>query len=222
MGFISHGADIKQLDDDLLDRHNIAYVKPNATFKLDDFYKNNLDIVRAWIRNFYPLIVARQENIQNGVKLAVATLEKGHKIKATMTFKNSDIIKIQSPPTLREISEYFGWDTKTFDKNEIYVYGSYAISYLTKQKLFTDTSDIDMLLLYKVQSITCLNSILNDLQTKLKCKTDIEIRFNNIGDINLRELISDKTNDVICKTKSSVYAIDKRKLYELEPTLYEN
>ncbi|MED7787627.1 phosphoribosyl-dephospho-CoA transferase MdcG domain-containing protein [Francisella sp. 19X1-34] len=221
MGFTSDGADIKQLEN-LLDRHNIVYVKPNATFKLDDFYKNNLDIVKAWIKNSYPLVVARQENIQNGIKLAVATVEKGHKIKAAMLFESADIIKIQLPPTLKEISEYFGWQTKSFEKNKIYIYGSYAISYLTKKKLFTETSDIDLLLIYQNYSLATLDNLLNRLQECLNCKVDIEVRFKNIGDINLRELISDKTNDLICKTKSSVYAIDKRKLYELEPTLYEN
>lgn len=221
MGFASNGTDIKQLNK-LLDRHNIAYVKPNATFKIDSFYKNNLDVIRAWINNSYPLIVARQENVKDGVKLAVSTLENGHKIKAAMIFENSDLIKVKLPPTLEEISLYYGWDTQAFDQNEIYVYGSYAISYLTNQKLFTDTSDIDMLFVYKGQSISYLNSLLKSLQECLGCKVDIEIRFNNVGDINLRELISDKTNDVISKSKSSVYAIDKRKLYELEPTLYEN
>ncbi|WP_150467068.1 phosphoribosyl-dephospho-CoA transferase MdcG domain-containing protein [Francisella sp. SYW-9] len=221
MGFTCDGANIKQLDN-LLDRHNIAYVKPNATFNSDDFYKNHLDIVKAWIKNSYPLIVARQENAQNGIKLAISTLEKSHKIKAAMLFESTDIIKIQLPPTLKEISEYFEWRTKTFDQNEIYVYGSYAISYLTKKELFTETSDIDMLLIYSGQTIISLKSLLDGLQRCLSRKIDIEIRFNNIGDINLRELISDKTNDVICKTKLSVYAIDKRELYELEPTLYEN
>ncbi|API87314.1 phosphoribosyl-dephospho-CoA transferase MdcG domain-containing protein [Francisella uliginis] len=221
MGFTCDGADIKQLES-LLDRHNIAYVKPNATFKLDDFYKNNLGIVKAWVGNSYPLIVARQDNVQNGIKLAVSTLEKSHKIKAAMLFESTDIIKIQLPPTLREISEYFGWQTKAFDQNEIYVYGSYAISYLTKKELFTETSDIDMLLIYGGQTLFFLKGLLESLQTCLSCKVDIEIRFNNIGDINLRELISDKTNDLICKTKSSICVINKAKLYELEPTLYEN
>ena len=117
MGFTCHGTDIKQLDS-LLERHNIAYVKPNASFNLDNHYKNNLDTAKSWIGKHYPLIVARQENIQNGIKLAVSSFENGHKVKASMLFESCDIVKIQTPPNLEEISLYYGWDTKDYYTNE--------------------------------------------------------------------------------------------------------
>lgn len=215
MGFTCDGANIKQLE-----RHNIVYIHQNTDFKLFDLYVHNQNIVKAWATEHKPFIIARQHNIKKGITIALSTVKNGSKIKAAMTVDLADILIIQYPPTFNEISKYYNWDINILDSIESYVYGSYAISFLTKQVLFNDNSDIDILIKYNKQSLHFLENMLTKLQEYFNCKVDVEIRFENVGDINLKELLDSKSVDMICKTISSVDILLREELYELQPSLH--
>ncbi len=203
-------------------RHDLCYLNPELPTEniLTSSLSNSF--LKEWLSQGRPLMLSRQpDNKPNGfMKLAIAffdkiTLEK-HRFSYLVDKKY--IIRTSPLPKLENIfPNLISHSELDIDMG---VYGSYCWEHLSKMTQTTADSDLDLLITYQNQSTLDLSKAMSRLEEKLGgLKIDGEVRFMNLGDCALYELIKSQSPTIMFKNLSEVILVERKVLYELFPSL---
>lgn len=201
-------------------RHTLCYLDKNAT-NVALSSPEQMDLFQYWLKRGYPLIVTRQsEDLPSGqIQLAIPYFipTQTKKLRACYVIDNSWVIRMKALPSLKQIFPYLELNMSA----KIQVYGSYCWQYLTKEQYVQPSSDLDVLIPYKKQSLATLSELLKHLQKTLKIECiDGEIRFPALGDCSWKELLQIDFNDsILFKTTKNVILVKREGLYANFPTL---
>ncbi|MFC3902686.1 phosphoribosyl-dephospho-CoA transferase [Acinetobacter marinus] len=200
-----------------MDRHDFAYLCDSATIYFLDrtLPECARQKVHQLLKQNIPMTVCRQDHVEHGqVKLAINCLVDGCKYRVACLVDADQICSITRSVSLDQLLQEQHAslnDTALHDLSrallamdcEVYVYGSYAYQYLTKETYVRSTSDLD-LVLYP-QQLSRLAEILQrieQVQAKSQIRFDGEIKVHSDWHVSFNELISvalDQTQQIIVK-----------------------
>ena len=215
-----------------MDRHDLAYLYDSATLH---FLDSNLpepakQKVSQLLSQNIPMTVCRQESSENGqVKLAINCLVEGCKYRVACLVDVDEIELITRPLSLHTLLKEHA---HTFPDSaiqdfaealqqlgcEVYVYGSYAYEYLTKEAYVRSTSDLDLVLYPK--NLTQIPEILNLLQQAQalsQIRLDGEIQIHPAWHVSFNELLMiypDQSQRIIVKGLQRVDMLRLEQLFE--------
>jgi len=186
-----------------MDRHDLAYLSQSANvhFLEDSLTEHLKEKVLTLLQGNVPFTVCRQDHVDEGdIKLAISCFVAGMKYRVAVTVNQTDISKISRPIALHHILPSFNELSTPVFLNfiqqmqimacEVYVYGSYAYQYLTKEHYVNTNSDLDIVLYPKSEQN--LEVILNHVQ-ELKQQTNLcidgEIKIHPDWHVSFNELI---------------------------------
>ena len=213
-----------------MDRHDLAYLRDSATLH---FFYNSLaeaviEKVDALLSQNIPMTVCRQENLDSGqVKLAINCLVNGCKYRVACRVDAEDIELITRPVSLhtllierrRTLSDVAISDFAEALQMlgcEVYVYGSYAYEYLTKEAYVRSSSDLDLLLYpQKLTDIPEILQRIEHVQKESQIRLDGEIQIHPDWHVSFNELISvyaEQHQQIIVK---GLHRVDMLKLEHL-------
>lgn len=173
----------------------------------------------AWLLQGLPAIYPRQQPIDE-LQLALTILKNQTKHRVSFSVDPAAIHKESSLPSLHDIAGFFNFNIKSIPYlNAISVYGSFLFESLSQQKFITDSSDLDILIQFPDCSLLALHDLLKQLEHMAQRRVDAEIRFQELGDIAVRELLDASTETCLVKSHDHVYLLDKNKIYEHYPQL---
>lgn len=195
-------------------RHDIVYLEKQASFNLLSCDEKYTSILKDWIEDGLPLITTRQDSKQDGVRLALAVVINGQKVKSVIHVSEKYVVKVDSLPSLERIFAYYKWDLKHLGGDVLQVFGSFAISFLSGRSFYTTDSDLDVLIHYDNQSLKHLQEVIFMLEASSGHHVDAEVRFDGYGDVKFSELLQSRTKDLLFKTITTVSMIPKRSFYE--------
>lgn len=203
----------------ILLRHHLCYLDKNSRPALA-YRPKEINLFDYWITQQFPLIYTRQpQSILPGqLQLAIPHFDHEYqqKYRCSFVINEEHITDTRELPSLHQVFPHQPIIVEPF---EIGVFGSYCWQYLTQKQYIHNTSDADLLIHYKQQSLKNLRALLESLKTTLILNIDAEVRFIHHGDCSLTELLDPQTNDILFKTAHDVLLIDRDKLYEDIPTL---
>ncbi|KTD55339.1 malonate decarboxylase holo-[acyl-carrier-protein] synthase [Legionella quateirensis] len=215
-------------------RHQLIYVAPNSSFKINSSYGPNqeiVDCISEWLNNGLPCIYARQlVHDELGLHVGLPILLNNKKYRISMTLNKKELIKVQDLPKLAEMSDYWSQKLGQHSKNgysqqdlsdfqSISVYGSHLFEYLSNQPFVNDHSDLDLLIDYDNCSLSELGRRVTSLKRIFGVRIDGEVRFHDLGDIALYELMNSSTNQFLFKNSKDIGLITRHELYEQYPSL---
>ncbi|MBL7480864.1 malonate decarboxylase holo-[acyl-carrier-protein] synthase [Legionella bononiensis] len=215
-------------------RHQLIYVTPNASFKINSSHENNQEIigsVASWLNKGLPCIYTRQLiNDELEVHAGLSLLLGNKKYRASITLNKNDLITIHNLPTLSEMSDYWYKKLEQPSKNRYSqldqsdlqstsVYGSYLFEYLSNQPFVNKHSDLDLLIDYDNFSLPELNRKITHFAQIFGVHIDGEVRFHDIGDIAFNELMNSSANQFLFKNSKDIGLITRHELYEQYPSL---
>lgn len=123
-------------------------------------------------------------------------------------------------PCLRQFSDYFSTDLNQIPfVDHIQIYGSYLLQYICQLPYVSNKSDLDILIHYPGVSLNALSNLLCCLEEVLKLKIDGEVRFEQLGDISINELLNESTFSCIVKNTHQVNLFKRQEIYECYPQL---
>ncbi|MHA3892897.1 malonate decarboxylase holo-[acyl-carrier-protein] synthase [Acinetobacter sp. GXMZU3951] len=213
-----------------MDRHDLAYLHPEAVLQFLDssLPEPPRQKVYQLLQQHVPMTICRQEHIDaDQVKLAINCLIEGQKYRVAC-FVEADEIQLITRPlslhTLLKEAAHLIQDAalSSFAEGllalncEVYVYGSYAYQYLTKESYIRVSSDLD-LVLYP-QDNSRLADILQLIQkTRLlsQIPLDGEIQIHPEWHVSFNELLMiypDIEQRIIAK---GIQRVDMLKLEQL-------
>lgn len=199
-------------------RHSLIYMKQRAEPLLEtDPFKRAL--FRDWVSANHPLICTRQPKTLSPDTLQVAIShydkDRDEKHRFSYLIRKLDILNVKDLPNLGEIFS-------TCVSYDVQVYGSYCWQYLTKSNYVRSESDLDLLIRYKTESLSQISFLLDRLKNLLAIsKIDGEIRFENIGDCSLLELLDTRSNSILFKNTCDVSLMNRTQLYAMHPSLIQ-
>lgn len=215
-----------------MDRHDLAYLYDSATLHFLDstLPEPAKQKVSQLLSQNIPMTVCRQESSADGqVKLAINCLVEGCKYRVACLVDIAEIELITRPLSLhtllKEHANTFS-DTVIHDFAEalqllgceVYVYGSYAYEYLTKEAYVRSTSDLDLVLYPK--NLTQIPEILNLLQQAQalsQIRLDGEIQIHPAWHVSFNELLMiypDQAQSIIVKGLQRVDMLRLEQLLE--------
>lgn len=168
----------------LFNRHDFVWLNLNAVKQADYIGPapmepiSALSLLHRWVLGGYPLIVARQEEIQStGLRVGLAEPASWGKRRLTFVVNRGDIQKHQQGPGLSNVVPQLPlhWQAGALALNSFlgeqgisaHVYGSSAVQHLTGLPCVTENSDLDVLfkpLTWSHAENLCM--YLNSLQTR--------------------------------------------------------
>lgn len=199
-------------------RHTLCFLKPNAK-PLSSHLAEEQSILANWLQNHYPLMVTRQtENThQEQIHLALSLFDKIQmkKIRLRFLFEKSQILSFRELPKMNELFP----DIKT--DVDVRVYGSYCWEHLTGLQHISQSSDLDLLIIYQNQSLLTLQILYQQLSQAFKTiPVDGEIRFPDLGDCAWLELIQKEfITKILIKFPQDIALIQREHLYAQFPAL---
>lgn len=214
-------------------RHQLIFVDSKAPVAFHTCHGDKKDIkqrVMDWLQAGLPCIYTRQTSENNTINLGLTLLVEGHKQRIALAVNKSDILKEKALPHLMDMRYFFQevynihglselFSSLGFEQaNFISVYGSFLFHYLSGQSFVNSTSDLDVLITYQGCTEQQLKSLAANLATKFNRLIDGEVRFDALGDIAIKELLSSSPT-VLCKKKERVILLPRAMLYEYYPTL---
>lgn len=188
-----------------MDRHDLAYLHDSATLH---FMDNSLpekvkQKVSQLLSQHIPMTICRQENLKTGqVKLAINCLVEGYKYRVACLVTTHEIERITRPLLLKTLLKV---DSQIVDHKvlsdfvynleqygcTVYVYGSYAYQYFTKETYVRLSSDLDLLLYPEhVQDISEILQVIQQAQAQSSIRLDGEIQIHPDWHVSFNELIS--------------------------------
>lgn len=188
-----------------MDRHDLAYLHDSATLH---FLDNSLPEkvkhrVSQLLKQHIPMTICRQEDLDEGqVKLAINCLVDGYKYRVACWVAAHDIERITRPLLLKTLLKV---DSQIFDHKvlsdfvynleqygcAVYVYGSYAYQYFTKETYVRLTSDLDLLLYPEhLHELPEILQVIQQVQAKSSIRLDGEIQIHSDWHVSFNELIS--------------------------------
>lgn len=214
-------------------RHELIFVDSLVNFTIDathldlDFINKN---VVAWFQKGLPAVVARMTREDKGVmRLGLPILVDDIRYRVGLSVPQSAIIKRQPLPKMEALKRFFTTlpglthlkpsDAVFTHCADVSVYGSFLFQYLSQQSYVHDGSDLDILIDYKGCCLSELQALMNCLHRAFNRTIDGEIRFKNIGDISIRELLESSSDTLLCKCIDKVYLLSRETLYAVYPTL---
>lgn len=214
-------------------RHQLIYLHEKADFSIQTCFKQNdfiHEAVRSWIACGFPCIYARQNaDRKDSVNLGLTLLFENRKQRIGIEVKKTAILKQTALPQLLEMQAFFlryygvadiSFLSKQYPRVTISVYGSFLLHYLTGLPFVDEYSDLDLLIDYPQCSLRELEELVYKLNEKFGRVIDGEIRFKDLGDVGIKELINGSTVKVLCKSHDEVALIERAALYEQYPRLY--
>lgn len=215
-----------------MDRHDLAYLCDSANLHFLDVSlpETVKQKVYQLLSQHIPMTVCRQDDMDAGqVKLAINCLVEGYKYRVACLVEKHDIEQITRPLSLQALlkadsqllqpkvlSDFAGNLEQLGCK--VYVYGSYAYEYLTKEAYVRSTSDLDLVLYPK--DLTHTSEILNLLQqaqAQSSIRLDGEIQIHPDWHVSFNELIAvfpEMNQQVIVKGIQRVEMLRLEQLFE--------
>lgn len=216
-------------------RHHLVFVTPNSPFRVDSCHQNNQELVHCvmgWINKGLPCIFARQlikDDLTLTLGLPIILNNNKYRVRI---FLNKNVIQKQEQlPKLIDMAHFLApkfCDNRIpfFTREEltefqsISVYGSYLFEYLSNKPFVNHNSDLDLLIEYDHFSLSELNNRIIKLKKMFRITIDGEVRFNNLGDIAIKELTNASANQLMFKNTHDIGLITRHDLYEQYPDLY--
>lgn len=199
-------------------RHSLCFLQSEA-LPLSVHPEEELIFLIQWLKQDYPLIVTRQPEIMDPKHIHLALpffdVAQRKKIRSSFLFSKSTVTHYQELPELSKIFPAIK------SPCEIRVFGSYCWQYLTQQYYIHEHSDLDLLFIYKGQSLTQLKALYYQITQELKSvQLDGEVRFPDLGECSWRELIQNESSPaLLLKSYQNVTLIKREQLYAQFPSL---
>ncbi|EHL32245.1 malonate decarboxylase holo-[acyl-carrier-protein] synthase [Legionella drancourtii] len=212
-------------------RHDLIYLEHQVPFSISTLHADKHMIeqqVVAWLAQGLPCIYAKQARDDATLNLGLPLFFAEKKHRVGLRVKPSAVVKQQSLPQLIEMQDYFRRchglsdilaTLNSISGSDIAVYGSFLFHYLSGQPSVNQASDLDLLINYQGWSLATLHELISVLSRKLQRTIDGEIRFQQVGDIPIKELLNLSATEFLCKNHDGVALIPRMKLYEHYPLL---
>lgn len=212
-------------------RHDLIYLERHVPFSISSLHADKPVIehqVGAWLAQGLPCIYAKQVGDEDTVNLGLPLFFAEKKHRVALCVKPSAVVKQQPLPRLIAMQDYFRDyygvnDIKALlnriSAADIAVYGSFLVHYLSGQPCVNEASDLDLLINYQGWSLATLHELVSALGQKLQRTIDGEIRFLQVGDIAIKELLNLSAATLLCKNRERVALISRMELYAHYPLL---
>lgn len=212
-------------------RHHLIYLMPHADFLLASFHDEKQTVeqqVFAWLSKGMPCIYAQQITNDTMVRLGVSLWYANAKHRVGLHVAPSAIYSQKPLPQLLEMQDFFlhSFGIKDVSRiiepypiSDIGVYGSFLSQYVSGYDFVTQRSDLDLLIHYHGGSLDQLQGLIDDLTKQFKRTIDGEVRFQQLGDIPIKELLNRSAKQLLCKAKDKVTLVPRMELYEYYPLL---
>lgn len=191
-----------------MDRHDLVYLSQSANIH---FLETSLSEppkkkVRDLLQENVPLTVCRQDQVEEGrIKLAISCFIEGTKYRVALIVDQADISKITRPVALHRMVQNFNELSTPVLMNfiqkmqilacEVYVYGSYAYQYLTKEQYLNANSDLDIVLYPRsAQDLEIILNHVQQLKQHTNLRIDGEIKIHSDWHVSFNELIQILSN----------------------------
>lgn len=210
----------------ILRRHDLMFIDSQACFTIQSIHYDNDAIqkhVTEWLKKGFPCIYARQFS-DEVLNLGLPLLFDDKKHRVNLSVDKAAVLRQMPLPKLFEMYAFFhdcyGIKELMELPDNIAVYGSFLSHYLSGQEFVNETSDLDLLIDYSPDySLDALHELIYLLNTKFNRVIDGEIRFNNLGDISIKELLNLSAKTLLCKTRNKVELLSRAELYARYPLL---
>lgn len=207
-------------------RHDLVFIDSQACFSIESIHYDKDAIqkhVIDWLKNGLPCIYARQSSDET-LNLGLPLLFDGKKHRVNLSVDKVAVLQRTALPKLIEMHEFFlgcyGIKELSGLPDNIAVYGSFLSHYISGQAFVNETSDLDLLIYYTNNySLSALQDLIYLLNTKFNRVIDGEVRFNNLGDLSIKELLNLSVKTLLCKTRNRVELLSRAELYARYPLL---
>ncbi len=215
----------------MFQRHQLIYINSDSSFSIKSCHRDIDTLskhVVEWFKKGLPCVCARQSTDDGYVKLGLPLYVGKEKHRVALVVNSSSIIKQQPLPKLIEMQDFFfkfygieGLDAliRTQQVMKISVYGSFLFHYLSGQFIVDEKSDLDLLIDYSEFTLDALNELIQAINKLFNRTIDGEVRFHQLGDVSLHELLDDSTKNVLYKHPVGVELLLRDELYERYPSL---
>ena len=215
-------------------RHQLIFPQPQASFFIHSMHENNIELmhhITEWFNRGLPAVYARQlEQESAHLNLGLPVLLANKKYRVGLVLPKCSVQRTEQLPKLVDVADLLArkagkQSALLFSTQErvtfkcVSVFGSFLFEYLTGQPFVREDSDLDVLIDYKQQSLTELRCLLVTLETKLSRAIDGELRFRNLGDVALKELVDTSSNQLLFKNSHEAGLISRHDLYAQYPNL---
>lgn len=201
-------------------RHQLIYLKKNASFKITSSHNTIIKTyIQDWIAKGLPFIYTRQTLDNNSINIALTVLINDDKCRVSLRISKNAIKQEESLPNINKLFPSLVQPVGVY--NQIHVYGSFLFQYLTNQPFVTQDSDLDILFVYKNNSLLEIKALLDTLSWTSKKSIDGEVRFygeTEVMDVSIKELLMD-SETLLVKTIKDTYLLPREALYETYPLL---
>lgn len=215
-----------------MDRHDLAYLHPVADLHFLDssLPEPARQKVYQLLQQSVPMTICRQDNDDAAqVKLAINCLVEGCKYRVACLVEADEIQLITRPLSLHTLlierpQSFQDAALHDFAKAlvtlncEVYVYGSYAYEYLTKEAYVRSTSDLDLVLYPKdLTQISAILNLLQQAQALSQIRLDGEIQIHPAWHVSFNELLMiypDQSQSIIVKGLQRVDMLRLEQLLE--------
>ena len=205
-------------------RHQLVYLHKKSNFDLTCIYDNSAllyQVASEWINAGHPCVFTRQPpSLSALIHLGLTVLLHNKTYRVGILVEPSAIQRVADLPTIKDCAFLFPNAIPSFNES-IYVYGSFMFQYLSSLPFTHACSDLDLLIDYQQENLQQLTKMTSMLSIATQRKIDGEVRFNNIGEISLWELIQLSSPQLLVKTTTNAFLINRQKLYEYYPSLLQ-
>ena len=222
------------------ERHQLIYLRCHEDLVIHSCHADRGSLhlpIRAWLGKGLPCIYARQE-IKEGsrINLGLPLLIANKKHALGFSVDKGALLKEQSLPHLISMLDFF---RDSYQINNILdrltssvprfanfdfisVYGSFLFAYLSGQDFVRKQSDLDLLIEYPNCSLAQLNELIHCIHKIFGRTIDGEVRFQQLGDFSLKELVDVSAKTLLVKKRDSIELLARSELYACYPALCSN
>lgn len=207
-------------------RHDLIYLNDKAPFIITSLHGDKLTVdqhVVAWLEQRLPCIYAKQLPNDGMLHLGLPLFWANKRHRIGLSVAPSSVEKRQTLPQLVDMVGYFQSYYKLYDIQtmlvgieglDIGVYGSFLFHYLSGIPCINEQSDVDLLITYQGETLAIFTELIDRLSQSLQRTIDGEVRFKNIGDVSIKELLDLSANQLLCKNCTGIELISREELYE--------
>jgi phosphoribosyl-dephospho-CoA transferase len=215
-------------------RHQLIFLARDASFVIHSIHEEKQAMthyVKQWIEQGLPCISARQlSKEQDRLHLGLPVLLANKKHRVGLSLNKNEVHSTQELPRLVGMASYFSQKVEkqpsnlfsqqdVADFHSISVYGSFLLEYLSGLPFVNEHSDLDLLIDYKNHSLDKLKQVLAKLKKKFNRAIDGEVRFRNLGDIAVNELVKPSADHLLFKNMTEIGLVSRHELYKQYPSL---